>query len=120
MLGCIQPMSSPMMNKILGFCCGCCADVGTLAIVMVTSDRAVVIKRLLVTRMGGPSLRTLLRSHHSLRRPKAPRHAKFGSAAVAGQQCGRDVSLTVIPQVVFSSELWPEAQHYLNQMLDPI
>jgi hypothetical protein len=31
-----------------------------------------------------------------------------------------DVSLTVIPQAVFSSELWPEAQHYLNRMLDPI
>src|SRR5262249_28215572 len=24
MLGCIQPMSSPMMKRILGFCCGCC------------------------------------------------------------------------------------------------
>src|SRR5262245_42905580 len=25
MLGCIQPMSSPMMNRMLGFlCCGCC------------------------------------------------------------------------------------------------
>src|SRR5215831_11354566 len=30
MLGCIQPMSSPMMNKMLGFCC--CAAAGTLAI----------------------------------------------------------------------------------------
>ena len=33
MLGCIQPISSPMMNRILGFvcCCGggvCCADAG--------------------------------------------------------------------------------------------
>src|SRR5262249_47437946 len=39
MLGCIQPMSSPMMKRILGFaccccCCGgcCCADAGTLAV----------------------------------------------------------------------------------------
>src|SRR5689334_23749430 len=53
MLGCIQPISSPMMNKILGFCCGCCADAGTLGTVMATSDRAVVIKRLLLTRMDG-------------------------------------------------------------------
>src|SRR5262249_20054454 len=34
MLGCIQPMSSPMMKRILGFC-PCCAEAGTLAIVMV-------------------------------------------------------------------------------------
>src|SRR5215470_10092288 len=27
MLGCIQPMSSPMMNKMFGFCC-CCAVAG--------------------------------------------------------------------------------------------
>src|SRR5262249_7696294 len=25
MLGCIQPISSPMMKRMLGFCC-CCAD----------------------------------------------------------------------------------------------
>jgi hypothetical protein len=30
MLGCIQPMSSPMMNKILGFCC--CAAAGVPAV----------------------------------------------------------------------------------------
>ena len=28
MLGCIQPMSSPMMNRMLGFCC---AEAGTAA-----------------------------------------------------------------------------------------
>src|ERR1700746_2281023 len=27
MLGCIHPISSPMMNRILGFCC-CCAAAG--------------------------------------------------------------------------------------------
>src|SRR3954451_22989136 len=35
MLGCIQPISSPMMNRMLGFCCvpdGCCACAGTGAI----------------------------------------------------------------------------------------
>src|SRR5262245_23910759 len=31
MLGCIQPISSPMMKRMLGFCC-CCADAGPLAI----------------------------------------------------------------------------------------
>src|SRR5882672_7883117 len=31
MLGCIQPMSSPMMKRILGFCAGCCAAAGVLA-----------------------------------------------------------------------------------------
>src|SRR5580700_1101391 len=36
MLGCIQPMSSPMMNMMLGFCC-CCAMAGGLAIVMAAS-----------------------------------------------------------------------------------
>src|SRR5262249_43583607 len=30
MLGCIQPMSSPMMKMMLGFCC-CCAAAGRLA-----------------------------------------------------------------------------------------
>src|SRR3954471_8838970 len=28
MLGCIQPMSSPMMNRMLGFRCGACATAG--------------------------------------------------------------------------------------------
>jgi hypothetical protein len=31
MPGCIQPMSSPMMKRILGFCGGCCAVAGVLA-----------------------------------------------------------------------------------------
>jgi hypothetical protein len=32
MLGCIQPMSSPMMNSMLGFdCCWTCAKLDTLA-----------------------------------------------------------------------------------------
>jgi hypothetical protein len=30
MLGCIQPMSSPMMKRMLGFCAGCCAAAGVL------------------------------------------------------------------------------------------
>src|SRR5580704_8860421 len=30
MCGCIQPMSSPMMKRMLGFCC-CCAKAGTAA-----------------------------------------------------------------------------------------
>jgi hypothetical protein len=42
MLGCIQPISSPMMKSIFGFCCcgvcccGCCAATGTLAIIAET------------------------------------------------------------------------------------
>ena len=31
MLGCIQPISSPMMKRILGFGDGCCAATGVLA-----------------------------------------------------------------------------------------
>src|SRR6476661_1907737 len=33
MLGCIIPISSPMMNRMLGFCC-CCAAAGMLAAVI--------------------------------------------------------------------------------------
>src|SRR5262249_15768055 len=40
MPGCIQPMSSPMMNRMLGFDC-CCAEVGvTVAIVEATRASA--------------------------------------------------------------------------------
>ena len=31
MLGCIQPISSPMMKMMLGFCGVCCATAGVLA-----------------------------------------------------------------------------------------
>src|ERR1700745_2144139 len=34
MLGCIQPMSSPMMKRMLGFAPCCWADAGRLAIVV--------------------------------------------------------------------------------------
>jgi len=34
MLGCIQPMSSPMMKRMFGFCPCCYAEAGTLAIVV--------------------------------------------------------------------------------------
>src|SRR5262249_27162139 len=30
MLGCIQPMSSPMMKRMFGFCDGCCAFAGAI------------------------------------------------------------------------------------------
>src|ERR1700750_1815354 len=30
MLGCIQPISSPMMKSMLGFCAGCCAVAGVV------------------------------------------------------------------------------------------
>src|SRR5271166_809843 len=33
MLGCIQPMSSPMMKRMLGLACCCCAAAGVLATV---------------------------------------------------------------------------------------
>jgi hypothetical protein len=37
MLGCIQPMSSPMMKRMLGFC-PCCAEAGMQAIVVATHN----------------------------------------------------------------------------------
>src|SRR4029077_16979775 len=37
MLGCIQPMSSPMMKRILGLSC-CCAAAGALAAIATTND----------------------------------------------------------------------------------
>ena len=37
MLGCIQPMSSAMMNTMLGFCCGACAGPGACASAELTS-----------------------------------------------------------------------------------
>src|SRR5215470_829478 len=37
MLGCMKPMSSPMMNRMLGFC-SCCAAAGPLAAIATTSD----------------------------------------------------------------------------------
>src|SRR6516162_11121845 len=52
MLGCIQPMSSPMMNRMLGFrCCGCAAA-GKLAAVRGTNDASSPRKNFLVTRMA--------------------------------------------------------------------
>src|SRR5271166_4059258 len=38
MLGCIQPMSSPMMKRMLGFACCCCAAAGMLATVTATNN----------------------------------------------------------------------------------
>src|SRR6516164_1618472 len=56
MLGCIQPMSSPMMKRMLGFrccCCACCcAAAGTLAAVMGTNDASSPRKSFLVIRMA--------------------------------------------------------------------
>src|SRR5262245_15127258 len=51
MLGCIQPMSSPMMKRMLGFC-PCWADAGMLAIVVAvhitTRAPQIVLNRLMV------------------------------------------------------------------------
>src|SRR5262245_54296754 len=33
MLGCIQPMSSPIIKSMLGFCCCCCAAAGVFTTV---------------------------------------------------------------------------------------
>src|SRR5437870_3438709 len=38
MLGCIQPISSPMMKRMLGLACCCCAAVGVLAAVTAAND----------------------------------------------------------------------------------
>src|SRR5262245_15242050 len=51
MLGCIQPMSSPMMKSMLGFCCGCCAAAGVLAAVTATNDASRPRQTLLVILM---------------------------------------------------------------------
>src|SRR5262245_14728550 len=51
MLGCIQPISSPMMKRMLGFCCGCCAAAGTLAIVKPASDASRPSQGVLIMRM---------------------------------------------------------------------
>src|SRR5215472_19312122 len=47
MLGCIQPMSSPMMKRMLGFCC-CCA----FAAVMAMNDESRPRKSFLVELMA--------------------------------------------------------------------
>ncbi len=49
MLGCIQPMSSPMMNRMLGFCS--CAAAGALAIVARANDASRPSQAALVMRM---------------------------------------------------------------------
>src|SRR5271166_5466725 len=38
MLGCIQPMSSPMMKRMLGLACCCCAAAGMLVTVTATNN----------------------------------------------------------------------------------
>src|SRR5215510_14131715 len=47
-LGCIQPISSPMMKRILGFCC-CRAAAGVLAAATATNDASSPRQSLLIT-----------------------------------------------------------------------
>src|SRR5215211_1161916 len=55
MLGCIQPMSSPMMKRMLGFC-GCCAAAGTLAAIAQASSAERPRQTLLVMLMDCSSV----------------------------------------------------------------
>src|SRR5262245_27672542 len=56
MLGCIHPMSSPMMNRILGFC-PCWAETGRLAMVVAahatTTAPQIVLNRFMVASFVG-------------------------------------------------------------------
>src|SRR5215813_8559846 len=55
MLGCIQPISSPMMKRMFGFCCCSCAAAGTLAAVTATNDASKPIQNFLVILMARAS-----------------------------------------------------------------
>src|SRR2546429_1365025 len=85
MLGCIQPMSSPMMNRMLGLdCCGACAKLGTLAIDASKSEAAnVPIRRRL---NGGRDINLLLDI-------KVLRSVKSPCATVCGPLSARLVDL---------------------------
>src|SRR5215831_12553779 len=68
MLGCIQPMSSPMMKRMLGFacCCCCCAAAGRLTTILAATSagrashgfRITFMEDLLTFRLGIVLLRT--------------------------------------------------------------
>src|SRR5262245_16149945 len=55
MLGCIQPISSPMMKRMFGFCCCSCAAAGTLAAVTATNDASKPLQNFLVILMARAS-----------------------------------------------------------------
>src|SRR5215475_9041491 len=67
MLGCIQPMSSPMMKMMLGFCC-CCAAAGRFATIPAATNASrarhafpmMFIRTLLTFRLrGGRAIETI-------------------------------------------------------------
>src|SRR5262245_12665692 len=67
MLGCIQPMSSPMMKMMLGFCC-CCAAAGRFATIPAATNASrarhafpmMFIRTLLTFRLrGGRTIETI-------------------------------------------------------------
>src|SRR6516165_9106269 len=64
MLGCIQPISSPMMKRMLGFCC-CCAD-AVPATVTVAKNVSTASQTILVMLMVAPTILSKV-----LRRPTA-------------------------------------------------
>src|SRR6266478_7652729 len=97
MLGCIQPMSSPMMNKMLGFCC--CAAAGALAAVIATNDASSPRKSFLVEHMacflssGCPNWAGSRRpvthlAEHSARWHEGILEPPFNRPRTAGQQRG--------------------------------
>jgi hypothetical protein len=53
MLGCIQPMSSPMMKRMLGFCC--CADAGMIAVDRVENETNSPSQIFLLAHISGSS-----------------------------------------------------------------
>src|SRR5262245_1793575 len=70
MLGCIQPMSSPMMKSMFGFCC-CCAAAGII-VIMPAAMNAISgrhsFRRTVMFNHPLPSV-ALLKSEHARRIP---------------------------------------------------
>src|SRR5262245_61712113 len=71
MLGCIQPMSSPMMKMMLGFCC-CCATAGVLATIPMARNASRASRRFRRTVMSKPP--RSMKIEDARRRTVAVRH----------------------------------------------
>src|SRR5215472_5486981 len=67
MAGCIQPMSSPMMNMMLGFCCAAAGLAATATHVVSVMTTAMTFRRCFMPRLL-PGARLRDRSRHVLQR----------------------------------------------------
>src|SRR5215470_9640340 len=74
MLGCIQPMSSPMMNMMLGFCCAAAGPAATATPAVSTMSAATTFRRYFMPRLL-PGARLRGRSLHLLHRCVCRVHA---------------------------------------------